>query len=409
MARQPVGMPTGVEVIGNRIRIRFMRDGKRCCETLPLPTTPQGISAAASLRTQVVQLAKLGMLTDDKYVELFPRTSYQLEKLSLQFGQYAQTWLDSREVKPGTRRNYKNSLNKYWMPSLATVELQAITPMRLRKIANENDWPSPQVKRSAIQHLRLVLKAAVQDDLITRNPAAALELPRLLKKSIDPFELNEAEQIIDYLYATTSGAMRIYAAYFEFAFFTGMRMGEVMGLRWDEIDTNKGIVHVCRIVVDQKIEERTKTGHTRLVMLNSRAQRALAEASKVRDLRRRQRRQSPDSPYVFPPAKNGEFIQQAFVTHKHFTDALKTLGIRRRPQYNCRHTYATMCLMAGMNPAFIAKQLGHSVKMLLDRYAHWMNSDADWSELEKLESRLEAPSDRSPIGIELVQTDNEQQ
>jgi integrase len=48
---------------------------------------------------------------------------------------------------------------------------------------------------------------------------------------------------------------------------------------------------------------------------------------------------------------------------------LKTLGIRPRPPYNARHTYATMCLMAGMMPAFIAKQLGHSIQILLTRYA----------------------------------------
>lgn len=60
-----------------------------------------------------------------------------------------------------------------------------------------------------------------------------------------------------------------------------------------------------------------------------------------------------------------------------------------------RHTYATMCLMAGMNPAFIANQLGHSVQMLLSTYARWLNSTSDWTELQKLENR--------PNGTKLVQ------
>ena len=64
---------------------------------------------------------------------------------------------------------------------------------------------------------------------------------------------------------------------------------------------------------------------------------------------------------------------------------MKELGIRYRPPYNCRHTYATICLMAGMNPAFIAKQLGHSVQMLLDRYAHWIDGENDWAQMEKLQ------------------------
>ncbi len=60
------------------------------------------------------------------------------------------------------------------------------------------------------------------------------------------------------------------------------------------------------------------------------------------------------------------------------------LGIRYWPPYNCRHTYATICLMSGMNPAFIAQQLGHSVQMLLSTYARWLNSSSDWDELKKL-------------------------
>ncbi|WP_243431399.1 hypothetical protein [Pseudomonas mosselii] len=64
---------------------------------------------------------------------------------------------------------------------------------------------------------------------------------------------------------------------------------------------------------------------------------------------------------------------------------LRRLGIRYRPPYNCRHTYATICLMSGLNPAFIAQQLGHSVQMLLSTYARWINSSSDWQELEKLQ------------------------
>lgn len=63
---------------------------------------------------------------------------------------------------------------------------------------------------------------------------------------------------------------------------------------------------------------------------------------------------------------------------------MRKLGIRQRRMYDTRHTYATMCLMSGMNPAFIAAQLGHSVQVLLSTYAKWINSPSDWAELEKL-------------------------
>lgn len=63
---------------------------------------------------------------------------------------------------------------------------------------------------------------------------------------------------------------------------------------------------------------------------------------------------------------------------------LKAPGFRYRLPYNCRHTYATMYLMSGMNPAFISQQLHPGVQMLLSTYACWINSSSDWSKLEML-------------------------
>ncbi len=72
MARKPLGMPTGVEVIGNSIRIRFMWNGTRKCETLPYPATQKGIKTASGLRDQVVHAIKLGIMDEAKYAEFFP-------------------------------------------------------------------------------------------------------------------------------------------------------------------------------------------------------------------------------------------------------------------------------------------------------------------------------------------------
>lgn len=86
---------------------------------------------------------------------------------------------------------------------------------------------------------------------------------------------------------------------------------------------------------------------------------------------------------------------QASDGHKPWAPALKTPGIRYRLPYNCRHTYATICLMSNMNPAFIAQQLGHSVQMLLTTYARWLNSSSDWAELEKLQIGIKSVSGKN--------------
>nr|WP_248694075.1 tyrosine-type recombinase/integrase [Pseudomonas plecoglossicida] len=169
-----------------------------------------------------------------------------------------------------------------------------------------------------------------------------------------------------------------------------------MALRWDEIDLEKKTAHICRIVVERQVVERTKTKYTRTVMLNSRAISALERAKEIAHYRAVQKRRvSATSPYVFQPSGRSPHMKGPTTPGGHFNEAVESLGIRSRPQYNCRHTYATMCLMSGMNPAFIAGQLGHSVQVLLTTYAKWLNSANDWSELAKLESAL--------IGTELVQ------
>lgn len=398
-----MAFPTGVDFKDGSIRIRFMWNGRRRSEILAYPQTPQGLQLAASLRTQVVQLAKLGLLTDAKYAELFPTSSYHAAAAAPLFGEYSQAWLNSREIVEGTRKNYLWAFNTYWMPHLALRPIDEITPTLLRKIVGDTQWPSPGVKRNALTRLGSVLRAAVKEGLLPRDPTELIDKPKLVKKIIDPFTKDEADQIIAHLYANLSEFARSYAAYFEFAFYTGMRPSEIMALRWDEVDLPNRAVHVCRVVAQRKIHERTKTKKPRIVLLNERALHALEVARAIRLQRARRKMAFPDSPYVFPPAKGHAFIQESSVTDKHFKLALAQLGLRDRPQYNCRHTYATMCLMADMKPAFIASQLGHSVQMLLSTYARWLNSASDWREI----SKLDADPKNEPNGPILVRLENQ--
>lgn len=390
MAREPMDLPTGVEIFRKSVRIRFMWNGTRRSETLAYPSTQKGIKAASQLRDQVVGLIKLGLMDDAKYAELFPRSS-AVAGGTVNFGEYAQLWLDSREIETGTRNNYKGALNLYWMPYLVKTRIDLITTMSLRRIISNIDWHSADVKRNALVRLRTILEDAVREGLLAKNPAALIDVPKRKKKEPDPFSQDEANRIIEHLYKGTHWPSTIYAAFFEFVFFTGLRLQEAIALRWDAIDLPNRQMHICRASADRQIKERTKTKRDRFVLLNERALHALDYAQRYADRREKGSGALKEFPYVFPPSKMSEHIKQTSDLHKQWRPALDELGIRYRPPYNCRHTYATICLMSNMNPAFIAQQLGHSVQMLLSTYARWLNSSSDWTELEKLQ-----------IGIKLV-------
>lgn len=153
-----------------------------------------------------------------------------------------------------------------------------------------------------------------------------------------------------------------------------------MALRWSEVDTRSRRAKVCRIRLYGKIKERTKTKVSREVLLNDRALQALEKARPLTAAR---------SDYVFAPEGSGDrselYIRSETGAKRYWLTALRKAGIRYRRMYDTRHTYATMCLMSGMNPAFIAAQLGHSVQVLLSTYAKWISSSSDFAELEKLD------------------------
>lgn len=384
MARSNVELPTGVELRNGAIRLRFTFQGKRCSETLPYPATKEGIASASRLRDQVVSLNKLGLLDETKYAELFPQSAKASEANNSTFGVYTQSWLNSREIVQGTRGNYKSILNTWWMPKLATTQISVITPALMRRLISEIEWVSPGVKRRAMGMLSTILASVVSDGLLAKNPMAGLDLPKAGQKKVDPFTVEEANQIIEYLYLNKTWATSIMGAYFEFAFYTGMRPSEIMALRWDEVDLVKKTAHVCRIVANTEIKERTKTNKARYVLLNDRALHALAFARQYIDKRISHQRELKEFPYCFPPSKNTAFTKKTSILHQGWREMLEALGYRYRPPYNARHTYATMCLMAGMQPAFIAGQLGHSVQMLLSTYTKWLNNESDWEQMEKL-------------------------
>ncbi|CAI8773040.1 tyrosine-type recombinase/integrase [Pseudomonas soli] len=395
MAGKPMDLPRGVEIFRGSLRIRFTWDGIRRCETLPYPPTQKGVKAASILRDQVASLNRLGLLDQEKYAELFPGSQTVVGGKPT-FGEYAQLWLDSREITQGTHNNYKSALNLYWVPRLAMVRIDLITTTLIRRIITETEWTSANVKRNAITRLSTILAAAMREGLLSKNPAEVIDLPKRSRKEIDPFSLEEANAIIARLYEHPHWPSRIYAALFEFMFFTGLRLSEALAVRWEVIDEEKRTVHVRRTIALGEVEERTKTGRDRFVLLNERALRALQYAREYADRRKQGKGLAANTPYVFPPSKGSEYVKQTSDLHKQWVPVLNELGIRRRPPYNCRHTYATICSMSGLNPAFIAQQLGHSVQMLLSTYARWLNSSSDWSELEKLKIGIKSVSAENP-------------
>lgn len=90
--------------------------------------------------------------------------------------------------------------------------------------------------------------------------------------------------------------------------------------------------------------------------------------------------------------RTSEMLNEGTFQRVSWTEMLKRLEIRYRRPYNMRHTYATAMWMAGMTPAFCAKQLGHSVEVFLRTYSKWLDGDQNDVEMSRLENALLSPA-----------------
>ena len=142
--------------------------------------------------------------------------------------------------------------------------------------------------------------------------------------------------------------------------------------------TSKIVVREAKVAGKRK--DNTKTNVVREVILNSRAMEALQRQRKHTQL-------TGQEVFIDPRFCEPWETEQSFRRH-FWTQLLVHRGIRYRRPYNMRHTYATTMLMAGMTPAFCAKQLGNSVQVFLTTYAKWIDGNQNQLEMVRLEASL---------------------
>lgn len=379
--------PTGVKVRGNAIQIKFKIKGETayCYETLPWPATPANITRAGHLRAEIVEKVRYGVFN---YAEYFP-DSPRAQITTGTFFDYAQAWLDdpTNDWTQQSRYKFKGILQRVWVPYLDGKEVRHITPGDITAAltsavadfkARYSKDPSKSLFNDWLLCVRGVFAVAVRAGAIRRldDPTQDLQNKTRDKTDPDPFDIQEANSIIAAAYA---GYGDLTGAWFELGFYSGMRYpSEPAALTWADIDMRKGEARINKIMTKKGVQNTTKTGRSRILFLNSRSRNALERLAPIT---------STDCGLVFRNTRGGD-LRNAKTERKVWAKLLAELGIRYRDMYNMRHTYATFGLMSGVNPAFMAGQLGHSVEEFFKTYAKWINASQDRVQLEILENQL---------------------
>jgi integrase len=366
----------GVEVRESSIRLKFvLADGTVCKERITLngkalPPTPANQKYAMRLAAEIRKRIAQGTFDLAEFFPDSPRAKAQAKDPDT-FGHLADLWHESQgRLSDATRDQYATAV-RFWKRLLGEhTPLPAITHKVLAAKIGGYPWPSAKTHNNYLIALRGILALEYRGAKAAENPIAGIENMTVVKTLPDPFIPAERDRILADMAQRYDERVE---AYFRFAFYTGMRPEEIIALRWSDLDAAQGTIRVQRVRTFRGAErDGSKTHTVRDVDLVPDALAALATMKPHTAMLRVERNGDTAADIFQNPVTGKAWHDERSQRDHYWRPALKRLGIRWRRPYNTRHTFATVALMAAVPPAYIATQLGHSVKMLLDKYARWI-------------------------------------
>jgi len=301
---------------------------------------------------------------------------FEEKKKILTFKEYADLWLRSdipALCKKSTGENYRGFLNKHILPVFGNLKVTDINRGKVKNFLLEMVG-SGYSKSYADQFKNVisgVLNKAVDDEVIQANPALQLGKNFLKvkdqKDTINTITSEELKQLLDTVERHFPGDYPLFLLLAR----TGLRIGEALALKWNDIDFNNRSIEVCRNFYRNRITK-PKNGKTRLVDMSLQ----LSKTLKAHNLNCKKKGLAlglGDLPeYVFTN-KYGRLINLYEWRKQIFYKVIKKSGVKKIRIHDLRHTYATLRISKGDNVADVSNQLGHhSVKFTMDTYYHWM-------------------------------------
>ena len=389
MAKVTVRNETG------KLVMDFTYRNVRCREQTALPDTLQNRKRVEVVLEKIKKALKNGTF---QYRDYFPESALAsrfdpaaaidvgksiqspVNSSSPHFQDFASQWFKEHEIewRRSHIRSLRSTLDGRLIPHFGQKVVSSITRSdilayraTLAKVKGRGDKEglSPKRINEIIGTLCQIIDEAA-DRFEFTTPTTNIKRLRVRKVDVDPFSLQDVESILATVRAD-------YRNYFTVRFFTGMRTGEVHGLKWRYVDFERRLIRVRETVVLGE-DEYTKTdGSQRDIQMSQPVVEALTRQYEVT---------GKLSDYVFCN------LMGAPLDNKNFTDRiwyplLRHLGMTERRPYQMRHTAATLWLASGEAPEWIARQLGHtSTEMLFRVYSRYVPNltRQDGSAMERL-------------------------
>lgn len=289
-------------------------------------------------------------------------------------GAWIEDWLATHSTSAGvrTRWDYEQVLRRYLPSEIRWKRLDAVTTADVQRWVNElsSRGLAPQTVRSAHGALRTCLNKARRLGKIATNVCELVDLPKRGHHEMMTFTAAEAERFLN----GAEEAKNPYYSFFAVMLHTGMRPGELAGLKWSDWDG--ATLRVQRSLKQGRAGEPrvlgpTKTGRPKVIPLGERACRALVQQRRLQVTQRLVLGSLyHDQGFVFAN-QFGKPIEFANIRERYFKRLLRDLGLPAIRMYDLRHTCATLLLADGENIKVVSERLGHvNATVTLNVYAH---------------------------------------
>lgn len=318
------------------------------------------------------------------------------------FGDLLDRWLQDvlpMRIRPTTLENYRFLIERHVRPALGHIPLARLTAADLQTFYRtkleggrrdrKDGGLSPRSVRYMHALIRSCLEQAVRWQMVPRNIADLVDPPRQAQREMNFWTPYQALQFLE-----AAKSDRLYPAFY-LALATGLREGEILGLRWSDLDLDAGMLTVSQTLV--RIGARIEFGEPKTARSRRTIDLGDQTVALLRAYRATQNREKlllgqeyRDHGLVFPTVL-GTPIQPRNILRV-FDSLQKHANVPRIRFHDLRHSHASFLLAQGENPRLIAERLGHSaVAFTLQTYSHLLPG-AQKAAARKLEEAISPPS-----------------
>lgn len=274
--------------------------------------------------------------------------------------QWMNSWMERHvdgKLRPVTAAGYRRYVDKWIIPHLGKRRLSKLRPDHIDALyaAMKEAGKADATRRQVHAILRRSLVIAERERRISWNPAAKVEPPAVGKGSHGKFTLPEAKAILKSL--TEENAAR-----WSCALLAGLRQGEALGLRWEDVDFDRNV-----LIIRRAVQQVPKLGLQVVDLKSESSYRAVPMVDPVRAALLACRRHSG---FVFGA---GEKPKAPRIDYSEWKAALEKAGVPHRPLHAARATTASLLMEAGVSEKLIAEILGHSQVIITRK--HYLHGD----------------------------------